>query len=96
MKNLQQKYSLFWIIKIHCPFDLVVSSNLKWNNFEGDEARSHGEHLGSVSGLVQVLSCGRVRHACRVTTNNVEIGPSHHSCSAMPLNLWTERTKKML
>lgn len=40
-----------------------------------------------MTGLIQVLSCVGVRHACRVSANDVEIGSSHHACSAVPLNL---------
>lgn len=82
------KDSLFGVIKIHCSFDLVVCSNLKGNNLQCDEARSHGEDLGPVSGFVQVLPCVRVRHARRVTAHDVEVGTGHHPSSAMPLNLW--------
>lgn len=86
------KYSLFRVIKIHRPFDLVVSSNLKGHDLQGDEPRGHGEDLGPVSGFVQVLSCVRVGHACRVAAYDVEVGTRHHSSSAVPLNLWM-RTK---
>lgn len=85
--NDEFSYLLLRVIKVHCPFDLVVSSNFEGNDLQGDEARSHGEDLGPVSGLIQVLSGGGVGHTGRVPTHNVKVGTSHHSRAAMPLDL---------
>lgn len=86
-KIYNENDSLFGVVKVHCSFDFVVSSDFKGHNLQSDEAWSHSEDLGPMSGLIQVLPCVRVGHACRVTANNVEVGSSHHPSSAMPLNL---------
>lgn len=82
------KHLLLGVIKIHCSFDLVVSCDLKGYDLQGDEAWCHGEDLGAMSGLVQIFPRVRVGHASRVTAHDIEVGSSHHSGSAMPLNLW--------
>lgn len=79
--------SLLGVIEVHGFLGLVVSSDFEGHDLQGDEARRHGQHLGSVSGLVQVLSCLRVGHASRVATHDVKVGASDHPGSAVPLNL---------
>lgn len=86
--------SLFGIVKVHCSFDLVVSSHFEGYNLQGNETWSHSEDLSPMSGIVQVLSCVRVGHARRVTAHNVEVGSSHHPSSAMPLNLLAREKQK--
>lgn len=80
-------YSLLRVVEVHGFFGLVVSSNFEGHDLQGDEARRHGEHLGSVSGLIQVLPCLRVGHARRVAAHDVKVGSGHHPGSAVPLNL---------
>ena len=81
-------FLLLGLIKVHGLFDLVVSGDLEGNDLQGDEPGRHGEDLGSVGGLVQVLARLWVGHARRVPAHDVEVGPSHHPRPAVPLHLW--------
>ena len=82
-----RKNSPLWVVKVHSLLCLVVGCYPEWNDLHRSEARGHGEHLSSVGGLVQVLFCLWVRHACWVPANNVEVCSGNHSCSTVPLNL---------
>lgn len=82
-----KNYSLLGVIEVHGFLGLVVSSHFEGHDLQGDEAGRHGQHLGSVSGLVQVLPRHRVGHAGRVATHDVKVGAGHHPGSAVPLDL---------
>lgn len=85
--------SLFGVVKVHRLFDLVVRSDFEGHDLQSDEPRRHGEHLGPVGRLVQVLPGLGVRHTCRIAAHNVKVGSGYHASSAVPLNLHVLREK---
>lgn len=80
-------YSLLGVVEVHGFFDFVVGGDFEGHDLQGDEARRHGQHLGSVGGLVQVFPSVWVRHAGGVAAHDVKVGAGHHARSAVPLNL---------
>lgn len=85
--TMTKRDSLFGVVKVHRSFDLVVRSDFEGHNLQSDEPRRHGEHLGPVGRLVQVLSGLGVRHTCRIAAHDVKVGSGYHASSAVPLNL---------
>lgn len=79
--------SPLWVIKVHSLLSLVVCSYPEGDDLYRGEARCHGEDLASVCGVIQVLFSLWVRHASRVSANNVEVGSGNHSGPTVPLNL---------
>lgn len=77
----------FGVIEIHSPLHFVVSSHSEGDDFHRGQAWCHAEDLPSLCRLVEVLLGLRVRHACRITPYNVEVGPSNHASPAVPLYL---------
>jgi hypothetical protein len=75
------------IVVIHAALLQVVGGHLEWNNLELGQTRCHGEHLGAVRGVVDVLLGVGVRHASGVTANNVVVGTSGHTSLCVPLDL---------
>lgn len=84
--------SLFVVIKVHRPFDLVVRCDFEGHDLQSDETRRHGEDLGPVGWFVEVLSRLWVGHTSRIAAHYVKVGSSYHASSAVPLNL-CEREK---
>lgn len=79
------------VIEVHGLLHLVVGGYSEWDDLHRGETWGHGEHLTSVSGVVQVLLGLRVRHTCRVPSHNVEVRPGDHPGSAVPLDLKAHR-----
>lgn len=78
---------LLRVIVVHPLLFLVVSCNSEGNYFQGDQAGGHRQHFGTMGWLIEVLPCLWMRHASRVSSNNIKIGSCYHPCSAMPLDL---------
>jgi hypothetical protein len=83
----QKVFFALRVVVIHAALLQVVGGHLEWNNLELGQTRCHGEHLGAVRGVIDVLLGVGVRHASGVTANNVVVGTSGHTSLCVPLDL---------
>lgn len=83
--------SPFLVKEVHGLLHLVVGGYSEWDDLHRGQTWGHGEDFATVCGFIQVLLGHWVRHACRVPAHNVEVCPSDHPGSAVPLDLRAHR-----